>query len=113
MAIGIAYGSSPPPTEISSRGSKKGFKALSQTVGTTEVVLTIPQAALSYQIRVNGKQILTLSDVAGGTAAPATSVTLPKFNTWSEDGLNLDSDLSVYLKSDAANTVVELVYWFS
>ena len=77
MTIGVAYGSSPPPEEISSRGSKKSFVTISQTIGTTEDTLTIPQAALSYQLRVNGNQILTLANSAGGTATSATSVTLP------------------------------------
>jgi hypothetical protein len=111
MSIGVAYGSSPPPSEISSVGKKNRFVAFSQTIGTTEDTLTIPTGTLSYQIRVDGKQVLTISNSLGGTSSAATSVTIPKFNTWDEDGLNLTADLTIYLKSNEANTVVEVIYW--
>jgi hypothetical protein len=109
--VGVAYGSSPPPSDVSVRGAKTGFVAKSFTIGTAESTITIPTGALSFQLRVNGNQVLTISESVGGTAVAATSAEIPKFNTWHQDGLNLNVDLDIHLKSNQAATTVELIYW--
>jgi hypothetical protein len=111
MSIGVAYGSPAPPEEIKAVGTKKNFVTKTVIIGTSETTLTIPVGALSYQIRVDGNQELTLSNVLGGTNVIATRAKLPKDNTWSELDLNLTSALTIYIKSSTANTNVELIYW--
>jgi hypothetical protein len=109
--VGVAYGSSPPPSDVSVRGAKVSFVTLSETVNTIEATITLPVGVLSYQLRATGSQELTISNSLLGTAAVATSVTIPKHNTWEEDGLNLDVALNIYIKSSQVGTIVEIIYW--
>lgn len=91
--------------------SKVGFTTFTQTIGTTETSIVIPSGAVSFRLKAGNSAILTYSHISTGTSAASTSDEIPKYNTWTEESLNLTSDLTIYIKSDTSTTPVQVTYW--
>ena len=114
MAIGVAYGSSPPPSSISTIGSKATFVTTGAVVGTTETTIVIPAGVRAFRLHTangNGTARLTISSSAGGTADKLTSWDLKHGNIWKEEDLQGVTTVTIYIKSNKADTDVQLLYW--
>jgi hypothetical protein len=110
----VSYGSSPPPTDVTTLGSKESFVTTGATIGTTETTIIIPANVKAFRLHTaSGSSIakLTISNVLNGTTSTTTSWDLKHGNIWQEEGLAGTNALTIYIKSNKASTDVQLMYW--
>ena len=110
----ISYGSSSPPTDVTTLGSKLSFVTTGAIVGTTETTIIIPAGTKAFRLHTasgNGTAKITISNVSGGTASTLTSWDLKHGNVWKEEALAGTNPITIYIKSNKANTDVQLLYW--
>ncbi len=114
MSIGVAYGSSPPPEEITTSGSKTAFVTTGSTIGTTETTIVVPATAKAFRLHTasgHGTAKLTISNVPAGTGAKTTSWDIKHGNVWEVEGLAASGSITVYIKSNKPATDIQLMYW--
>ena len=109
----VSYGSSPPPSAVTTTGTKAAFVMTGAVVGIVETTIVVPIGAKEFRIKTGAgsNAALTISHALGGTAAALTSWHLHMGNTWHETQLSGSVAFTIYIKSNKALTDVQLMYW--
>lgn len=75
-------------------------------LANTEYPVVLPVGTTQYFLKTREDCVLKIREVSGGDYT-----TIPTGNHFSEDGLKLDSVLTLYLESTTPAQILELIYW--
>lgn len=109
----VSYGSSPPPSNVTTLGSKLSFVTTGAVVGTAETTIVLPAGVKSFKLHTakGSNAILTIANAATGTSSALTSFDINMGNIWQVEGLAGTNPITIYIKSNKALTDVQVLYW--
>lgn len=92
-------------------GHTPGVMLLTLTLANTEYTLSLPKNVARFTLQARTAADVKLATVSGQSGT--TYITVKSGSALSEDLVDTDAGLSLYLQSANAGTVVEVLYWQS